>query len=315
MRTIFENLKENLFSRFQRVMDSEAEHLHQNSQQFFHFISTEPGVKEIFETLHENTFRIKDQMNPLLSGQKPIFKSLYESALVGVKVLESCPFSWKDAENAFSVASTGETDRAKSVAYFKRNLIEPVFLIINEKISERQCFLHFLIRYKQKAEWFKKDELFEIAKKITSQTEINLQKHLFEYLHDCEVVFFVEPRSPGGKVDFLSPQKDGSRVIAETKVFSRGSRGKSYLIKGFRQLYNYTCDHNEPFGFLIIYNISDAAIHFSFKNSTFGVPRIHFNDKIIHFLNIDLHPYSVSASQRGKAKVVKISESELIKVV
>jgi hypothetical protein len=65
-------------------------------------------------------------------------------------------------------------------------------------------------------------------------------------------------------VDLIATQKTDDSLVADTKIFDLGrSKGKSYIAKGFGQVYRYTVDFHEPFGYLVIYQTSEHDLRFA----------------------------------------------------
>ena len=102
-------------------------------------------------------------------------------------------------------------------------------------------------------------------------------------------------------------------MIADAKIFcpERG-KGKSYLTAAFNQIYTYTLDFNEPFGFLVIFKTTEDSLHFALPEKSASASFLIHNNKTIFFITIDLFPHNLSASKRGQLRSVEITESDLI---
>jgi len=98
------------------------------------------------------------------------------------------------------------------------------------------------------------------------------------------------------------------------RFFDGDSRGKHYIRKGFAQLYTYTQQYNEPFGYLVIYKTTDRDLCFSLRLSTHIAMVVH-NHKTIFLITIDIHTYDKPVSQRGPLQAVEITEEELIGIL
>ena len=92
-------------------------------------------------------------------------------------------------------------------------------------------------------------------------------------------------------------------------------RNKSYLLKGFRQVYQYTLDYNQSYGYLIIFKICEDDLKIEVNQDNQLLPFVVHNNKTIFFLTIDIHNYDKSASQRGNLKSYVIKELDLIKAM
>ncbi len=172
-----------------------------------------------------------------------------------------------------------------------------------------------LTRYKHKCEWFQRRTLFDLWNDNSSKGEKNLALHLYEYLHDQGLDFMIEPSSISGEVDLIVDQRGEERLVADAKIFNGSDRGKSYISKGFRQVYQYLLDYNQSIGYLIIYKVCEQDLYISLPYKSQLLPFSIYNCKAIFFLVIDLFPYDSSASKRGALKSIEITEDDLIKVL
>ena len=148
----------------------------------------------------------------------------------------------------------------------------------------------------------------------TKHGEHLLAFNMYEYLYDCGIEFHIEPTSASGEPDMISRQAGSPNpLIADAKIFNpERSKGKSYLARGFHQVYKYACDYNEAIGHLIIFNTYPRPIRFALRNPSETVPRVVYNHKTIFLLEVDLFPHSEPASKRGIPDAVEITEEELI---
>ncbi|MFM2060918.1 MAG: hypothetical protein RLZZ507_588 [Cyanobacteriota bacterium] len=176
------------------------------------------------------------------------------------------------------------------------------------------AILSLLLRYKHRSEWFYQDKLYDLAtdKENTRKAEKLLALDLYSYLHDQGLDFSIEPSSHRGKIDLIAAQGSDDPLLADTKIFDAKSRGKDYIRKGFRQIYTYTNDYNEPFGYLIIYKITDKDLKFSLATPSRNIPVIIYNHKTIFLITIDIYPHSEPVSHRKPLKAISITEQELI---
>ena len=143
-----------------------------------------------------------------------------------------------------------------------------------------------------------------------------LAKNLYEYLYDQGIDFFIEPASISGEVDLISSQNSDDPLLADIKIFNpEKSKDKRYICNGFNQVYTYTLDYNESFGYLVIFNTCETDLRFSLSNQEISTPFVLHNNKTIFLITIDIFPYSKSASKRGVLKTIEITERELINKV
>src|SRR6266446_6158724 len=146
--------------------------------------------------------------------------------------------------------------------------------------------------------------MFERFKDDTGKGESILANRLYQYLFDQGVQFHIEPQSASGRVDLISAQSGSDRLVADTKLFNpeRG-QDRGYIIKGFRQIYDYTRDFNESFGYLVIFKTCEQDLAIPTQHQESSIPFITHNNKTIFLMVIDIFDYSNSASKRGKLQV------------
>jgi hypothetical protein len=170
-----------------------------------------------------------------------------------------------------------------------------------------------LIRFKHACEWFWREELYKLWQDETHRGEKKLALRLYEFLHSQGIQFSIEPWSVSGEVDLVSIQSSNEPLIADAKIFNpEKSKGARYITQGFRQVYQYTSDYNEPIGYLIIFNTSDKHLRFALSSGSEPVPKVVVNNKTIFFLVIDLYPHETSASKRPQPEVVEITEQDIV---
>ncbi|RCV64829.1 hypothetical protein C5S53_06820 [Methanophagales archaeon] len=87
----------------------------------------------------------------------------------------------------------------------------------------------------------------------------------------------------------IAAQKSDEPLIADVKIFNpEKGKGTDYIAKGFNQIYLYTLDYNEPFGYLIIYNTSGQDLRFALANQEQTTPFVVHNNKTIFVVTIDI---------------------------
>ena len=135
---------------------------------------------------------------------------------------------------------------------------------------------------------------------------------LYEYLYDQGIYFSIEPTSASGEADAVLSQSGEEPLIADVKIFNPNKgKSKDYIAKGFRQVYDYTLDYNEPIGYLVIFKTSEEELKFSLPHSSHSTPFVEHNNKTIYFIVIDIHSYDTTASKRGKLKFIEFTEADL----
>ncbi len=127
---------------------------------------------------------------------------------------------------------------------------------------------------------------------------------------------FREPSSASGRIDLLSAQTGKDRLVADAKIFNpESSQNTTYLAKGFRQIYDYTKDYNEPFGYLVIFKTCTDDLSVSMPQQESSIPFITYNNKTIFFVVVDICEYEETASKRGKLKSYELTSAELIEAL
>ena len=174
--------------------------------------------------------------------------------------------------------------------------------------------LALLRKYKHRCEWFRRRDLLHKWRAKTRQGEKALLDDLCEYLHDQGVEFHIESKSASGRIDLISAQSGPDRLAADAKIFNpQGGQNAAYLARGFRQVYDYCNDFNEPIGYLVIFKTCKQGLSITGAHQELAVPFITHNNKTIFLLIIDIFYYRQSASKRGKVKAHKITPEQLVK--
>ncbi len=199
------------------------------------------------------------------------------------------------------------------VQAFCRFYVEPLFDYLDEEISSERMTLFLIRKFKHRCEWFRRAEMLAKWKAHTKKGEKILTRDLFEYLHDQGIELHLEERSASGEPDLISSQVGDDRLVADVKIFNpRKGRGLGYLAKGFRQVYHYTNDFNEPFGFLVIFKTCEDDLSILLPGREAAIPSITLNHKTIFFVVIDVFNYAAPASKRGKLKTWELKSEALI---
>jgi hypothetical protein len=207
---------------------------------------------------------------------------------------------------------TSDTHHDSALEAFRTAFIEPVHEYLDEQMDDQRAILALLRRYKHKCESFQRRQLFGLWSSNTAKGEELLAFHLYEYLHDRGVNLAIEPYSESGRVDMVAAQNSDDPLIADAKVF-HPDKGKPYICHGFHQIYQYTLDYNEPFGYLVIFKTCPEDLKFALTGQEQSVPFVVHNHKTIFLLTIDIFPHERPASKRGYLKSYEITQDELIR--
>ncbi len=208
---------------------------------------------------------------------------------------------------------------------FKERYLENFCLYIEEQIEntesrfkEQSKTLNLLLRYKHRSEWFFQSDLWKIYDtETTNQTrkaEKMLALNLYSYLYDQGIDFFIEPSSNRGAIDLISLQPNPDEcLLADVKIFDGVSRGKNYLCKGFNQIHTYTKQFNKPFGYLVIFNVTDKDLSFESLTDLSGLHYISHGNKTISLITIDIYEHTKPVSQRDSMETVEIKREDFIR--
>lgn len=197
-----------------------------------------------------------------------------------------------------------------NLAVFKSKFVEPLIQYLDDRLELQHLLLYFLIKYKQLAEWFDREQILHIYKNAKRPQEDYLALHMYRYLFLQGLEFHVKPFSIVGEIDFISELRKQGRLLFDAKIFGDGRR-KDYIVKAYNQIYTYLCQYNQPWGALAIYDINDKPLSFALPVDEFQIPFIQHNGKTVFMVIIDI-ARRPSASQRGPLETVEIDQGDLI---
>lgn len=313
-----QSLRYKLQKRVRRLNSTDYKVFHFSLKQFWGFLKSYSIFVGILEDLERRYPSMEAEAEKIVNNhQVLIFDNEQENAAASYFVIKKCVES-DDQKVEVNVGDcySHEKNYNDILESFKSLFLEPFYEYLDEQIDDQKAILALLRRYKHKCEWFQRDNLFMLWESNTKIGEKLLACDLYEYLHDQGLDFIIEPFSVSGEADMVKTQESDEPLIADVKIFNPGkSKGKSYISKGFNQVYLYTLDYNEPFGYLIIFNTSGKDLRFALAEKEQSTPFIIHNNKTIFLITIDIFPYDTPASKRGKLSTVEITEAELIKVV
>lgn len=309
-----QNLRYKLQKRVRRVNSSEWQVFHYVLKQFWGFLNDQPLLVGIMQNLEAKTAPIANDVEKIFSSREAIvFETEEENTAASYLVLKKCVESVNaQIEINISHNYSNESKHNDALEAFKDIFVEPFYEYLDENLDDSGLILALLRKYKHKCEWFQRNKLYEAWSENTQKGEKILALHLYEYMHDQGVDFSIEPTSASGEVDLVSAQTSAEPLIADAKIFNPAkSKGKDYIAKGFRQLYNYTLDFNQPSGYLVIFKTCEEDLKLPFANQSQMTPFVQHNNKTIFFLVIDIFAYEKSASKRGKLEFVELPEDGL----
>ena len=195
------------------------------------------------------------------------------------------------------------------------NYISPIIYFLHDKLDKSNSIIYLLEKYKKRTEWFTKQELFEKYNEAKKSYEQIFEDDLRLFLFDQGIDYpFSTPSSTSGRVDIVGQIETNDPLIIEVKIFDSNKGYKKNRVKGgFAQIVKYANDYVKDVGYLVIFNLDNAELHFNFskKNNVFP-PAIQFQNKVFYMVVINL-AIQESASKTGQLKEIEITDDELIK--
>ncbi len=313
----YQNLRYKLQKRVRRLNAVSWQIFHATLQHFWAFIHSNLLLAGI---LQELVVRFPD-LGPFVEKETSIenmdvvsFGDEAQNAAFAYLVLKKCVES-TDLMTEVQVGwhhTTADNDIA--VQAFQTAYVEPVYEYLDEQMDDQGAILALLRRYKHKCESFQRRRLYDLWNSDTSKGEEILAFDLYEYLHDQGVYLTIEPYSESGKVDMVAAQNSDDPLIADAKIFNpEKGKGKPYICHGYHQIYQYTLDYNEPFGYLVIFKTCPEDLKFALEGQEHSVPFLTHNHKTIFLLTIDIYPHEKPASKRGYLKSYAVTQDELVR--
>ena len=312
-----QNLRYKLQKRVRKLNSTEYQVFHFLLKQFWGFLKNYSVFEGILEYLERRYSQMETEAKKIIEGDALVFDNELENVAVSYFVIKKCV----ESDNQMIEVDVGrkychESKHNDALEYFKSIFLETLYEYLDEQLDDQSAILALLRRYKHKCEWFQRECLFNLWQSNTQRGEKYLALNLYEYLYDQGLDFTIEPSSASGEVDLIGAQKSDDPLIADAKIFNPDNgRGTGYIAKGFNQIYQYTLDYNEPFGYLIIFKTCENDLKFVLSNQTQSTPFVIHNNKTVFILTIDIFTHETSASKRGTLKAYEITEKELIKII
>ena len=303
-----------LQKRLKRLNIADTQTFHFNLIQVWGFLCENEVAKGILVSLESLYPEHEVEAQEILGGQMRYGTTEATNASLCYWVMRLCAESTKsDIEALIGMYCLGSRTMSDGIEAFRLAFVEPLFDYIDESIDDKRMVLVLLKKFKQRCEWFRRSEMYLQFKEDTGIGEKILASCLYEYLHDQGINFHVEPQSASGRVDLISDQSGSDRIVADAKLFNpQRGQDRGYLVKGFRQVYEYTKDFGEVFGYLVVFKTCEQDISIPTEKQESSVPFITHNNKIIFVVVIDIFEYSQPASKRGKLSSYEITPQQFI---
>ena len=306
-----------LQKRLKRINTAGYQMFHAVLLQTWGFLQSNEIMKGVLDDLEKRSGEYEVLADKTLAGQPQIADSEAENDGLCYWILKKCANS-TDVRIEMNIGHrlTSETKWDDCIEGFRETYVEPLFDYLDEHNDDKRMVLNLLRKYKHRCEWFRRDQLRERFLSDTQRGEKQLANDLYEYLHDQGIEFHIEPSSASGRIDLLSAQTGRDRLVADAKIFNpEGGQTTAYVAKGFRQIYDYTKDYNEPFGYLVIFKTCADDLSISMPQQESSIPFITYNNKTIFFVVVDICQYEETASKRGKLKSHELTSAELIEAL
>ena len=323
---IVQHLRYKLQKRVRRLNSAGYQTFHYSLKRFWQFLHSNDVFVGVLEQASKLVAAGKGDAARIVNGEALHGESEDAEVCLAYWVIQQC----LEADGRFRGRKeieigriySNETKHDACLEFFKDAFVEPLYEYIDEQLDDQRAVLGLLRRYKHHCEWFRRLDLLSIYSEEqarssesgrNSRGEKQLALHLYEYLHDQGLSFSIEPSSVSGEVDLVAAQNSNDPLIADVKIFDpQSGKNKAYLISGFHQVYQYTLDYNESFGYLVIFKTCEEGLAFSFGQQEQSTSFFMFNGKTFFVVMIDLFAHEKSASKRGKLKSYVITEQELV---
>lgn len=316
---LVQHLRYKLQRRVRRINSStDSDRFETYLRQFIEFINRSSLLKGVVDDLRRRHSDLEERVTDLLNSDETLafidegLQAAFSHELILRALDDSGEQDWTIQQLVVSSFRRRPGKISKVREDFFDHVVEYLYDYIDEQIDDQRALLAFLRRYKRRCEWFNREKLFQTWKENTQRGERLLAKDLYRYLYDQGIEFSIEPESASGRADLVKAQTGEEPLVADVKLFHPGrSKGRSYLRKGFSQIYEYTQEYNQPFGYLVIFNICKDRLDFALSGVAQTTPFIEYNNKTLFFVEVDIYPYETSASERGTLKTREITEDYL----
>lgn len=283
--------------------------------QFWKYFDQQGTLIGIIDFLLFQFPEIENDINRIVKEKQSLYgETEEEAAAIGYHVLRRV-IHFTDIRQVQLIAQNygRSTGQQEALEFIREIFLEPFYEYVDEQLDDQRAMLALLIRYKHRSEWFYRDHLWNLSQ-TERRGEKELAINLYSYLFDQGIDFTIEPSSISGEIDLIASQNTDDPLLLDAKIFDGDGRGKAYIRKGFNQIYTYTQQYNEPFGYLLIYKISEKDLRFSLRLAS-NIPMVIHNHKTIFLITIDLYPHDKPVSQRAPIKATEITEEELIEII
>ena len=311
LRVKLQERRNRLYRNGYRTYPSELQYLVQ-------FLDANPYTRSLLNALDASSSVDFDQWVNDHSGRGEFeFPESEEGrAKVCYGIIKRCNDSEWQAWHPWLRTFSSENMHDDQLRDFTEAVLDPLVNFLHDQIDDTGNVLYLIERFKLRAEWFKRDELYNLYQAHISVGETSLDRELRAGLFEGGIDYpFSQPLSPSGKADVVALLGSDDPLVLEVKVFDpeRG-KGKRQLQQGFHQVLRYADDYNQSLGYLVIFNCSDRQLVISSEESSEAEfpPRINYAGKTVFAISIDVYPDTISASKEKPTSRQVVSFKELI---
>ena len=313
------NLRVRLQERRHRLYKTDFRTYEAELRYFLQFLDENNYIRSLLATLDANTSVDFEQWTTELRNMRELkFPQDEEGrAKVCYWILRRCVDDKHD-DNTLGWARhfSLETKFDAMLRDLTEAVVDPFINFLHDQIDDGGNVLYLIERFKLKAEWFRRKELYHLYREDTSVGEASLDLELRASLFEGGIDYpFSQPSSPSGKADIVALLGSDDPLVLEVKVFDpRKSKGKSHLRQGLHQVLRYANDYNQSLGYLVIFNCSERQLVVSSEEAPKAEfpPRITYDGKTFFVVPVNIHPDTASASKQKPASRLVIDYRELV---
>lgn len=183
-------------------------------------------------------------------------------------------------------------------------VVRPIVNYLVKCLETRTWFAGILRRYKQRVEWFEKEDLFEAVSEAegdenySSTYEEIVADHLYMHLWDKMVDFEKEPVSASGRCDIVVGTH--GEFVLDVKLL-RETPDANTLRRGFEQVREYKNDYDARHGYLAVFVTGEKALKPISNRGEFRLPKVNVQGEPIYFVAVDINPNRETASKKSAA--------------
>lgn len=281
---------------------------------FFNFLNQHAMLAGLLAELRLNMPDFNEWYQKMTVARRIFWPSdEQERVRLCLSFLEHCVNSKNEDEPytiAFTIGFHG-TQVSAGMHFFLEQFFMPFYEYLDQHIEECSSVLYVLEKFKLRTQWFDRKRLFDSYNEDTSRGEAILDKILRQFLFDNGIEYpFSTPASTSGRADIVASLHTPDPMIVEVKVFDGENRGRGHLRQGFRQVHDYMTDYSKDIGYLVIFNACDKDLQFRL-NSQENPPRVHFDNKTVFIVVVDIFHDVTPASERPQLEIYEVKEDEL----